>query len=144
MFGLENTWQLDPRLQADTFPITSHGEYLYLLMNDKRWPWIIIVPQVYGLEELHDLPPGRIGTAMQIAADAGKKLKAFTGCDKINIAAIGNIVRQVHIHVVARSEDDPNWPAPVWGFGEKQKYDGADGTALAAQLKEQLRVSLFS
>ena len=61
--------------------------------------------------------------------EAGKALKQATGCDKINTASIGNMVRQLHIHVVARSEGDPNWPAPVWGFGEREEYrDGESGS----------------
>ena len=81
---------------------------------------------------------------MRFASHVGEKLKTFTGASKINTAAIGNIVNQLHIHVVARHEDDPNWPAPVWGFGEAEKYSGAEGKALAEQLKEEFRVSLFS
>ena len=144
MFGLDKTWQLDERLKADTFPIMVHAEYQYLLMNDKRWPWVIIVPMIADAEELHDLSVARQQTVMAICGDAAAKLKIFTQCDKINIAAIGNMVRQLHVHVIGRSEGDANWPGPVWGHGVAEKYTGAEGRALAEQLKEELRVSLFS
>ena len=138
------TFQLDPRLKADTFPVKGFDLCDCLLMNDKRWPWLIMVPRRVDLEELDDLShPLRDGVFQEVSF-TGEKLKAFTGCKKINIAAIGNIVRQLHIHVIARDEGDPNWPGPVWGFGQQQKYSGAEGTTLAAQLKEELRVSLFS
>ena len=144
MFGLNNSWKLDARLQADTFPIFSYADNAFLLMNDRRWPWVIIVPQVAGAEELHDLSITQQENAIRLATHAGEKLKAFTGADKINTATIGNIVRQLHIHVIARKEDDPNWPAPVWGYEKADKYSGAEGKAMAKQLKEELRVSLFS
>lgn len=115
-------FQLDRRLAADTILIGSYNLSLVLLMNDSRWPWAILVPRVAGAEELHMLP---IEDQAQIAAETSmtaSALKAFLECEKINSAAIGNIVRQLHIHIIARNEDDPNWPGPVWGFGERQEY----------------------
>ncbi|MEE9314288.1 MAG: HIT family protein [Rhizobiaceae bacterium] len=144
MFDLNKTWQLDSRLEADTFPIMSYAECSFRLMNDSRWPWVIIVPQVAGAEELHDLSKPQIDNALMMATQIGGKLKSYTGGNKINTAAIGNIVRQLHIHVVARNEGDPNWPAPIWGYGTAEKYSGAEGKVLAEKLKEEFRASLFS
>ena len=75
---------------------------------------------------------------MDIAISAGEKLKAMTDCEKINIAAIGNMVRQLHIHVIARNEGDQNWPGPVWGYGSAEPYEEPEAAELVAKLKEQL------
>ena len=131
-------WRLDSRLQADTMAVLENSEYVVVLMNDSRWPWLIVVPKVPGAEELHDLDQTRRTAVMDHATLLGERLKAMTQCDKINIAAIGNIVRQLHIHVIARIEGDPNWPAPVWGYGKAEKYDDTQATELIAQLKEKL------
>ncbi|MEM9733626.1 MAG: HIT family protein [Pseudomonadota bacterium] len=143
MFGLDKTWQLDPRLKGDTFEIRQEDDMALLLMNDARWPWVIAVPKVVGAEELHDIKPGYQGAIMERCVYYGQRLKAHTQCEKINIAAIGNSVRQLHIHIIARSEGDPNWPGPVWGFGKREAYAGAQGRDLAQELKEVFRVSLF-
>jgi diadenosine tetraphosphate (Ap4A) HIT family hydrolase len=144
MFGLSKTFQLDPRLKADTFVIREDELASLLLMNDTRWPWVILVPRVVDVEELHDLSPRKVEVYMQLAAKIGELLKADTNCEKINIATIGNMVRQLHIHIIARDEGDPNWPGPVWGFGERDLYSGAEGKARAADLKKALHVSFFS
>jgi len=131
-------WQLDSRLQDNTIPVFENGGLVILLMNDQRWPWLIVVPKVAGAEELHDLDPQIRAAVVDIAVSAGEKLKTFTNCDKINIAGIGNIVRQLHIHVIARHEGDANWPDPVWGYGKIEKYDPAQAAELIDQLKENL------
>ncbi len=144
MFGLSKTFQLDPRLKADTFVIHEDETAYLLLMNDKRWPWVILVPRIADVEELHDLNQGIVGTYMQLATKTGELLKSTTGCEKINIATIGNMVRQLHIHIIARDVGDANWPGPVWGFGERELYSGAEGKARAANLKKALYVPFFS
>ena len=144
MFGLSKTFQLDPRLKADTFVIREDELASLLLMNDTRWPWVILVPRVVDVEELHDLSPRKVEVYMQLAAKIGELLKADTNCEKINIATIGNMVRQLHIHIIARDEGDPNWPGPVWGFGERESYSVAEGKARAADLRKALHVSFFS
>ncbi|MEE9376112.1 MAG: HIT family protein [Rhizobiaceae bacterium] len=144
MFGLNKTWQLEARLKADTFPICNFGECSILLMNDQRWPWIIIVPQVPDCEELHELSNGQVDNLMTITSNAGENLKKFARAEKINTAALGNIVRQLHIHVVARSVGDPDWPAPVWGYENTERYPVAKGLALAEKLKEELFASSIS
>lgn len=140
MFGLSKTWQMDPRLARDTVDILTHGECRLVLMNDARWPWLIVIPMIPGAENLHDLSPPRADAIMQFALHVSRKMQAFTGAEKMNVAAIGNMVRQLHIHVVARSEGDPNWPAPVWGYGEAEPYEADERAALIEKLKEELRV----
>ena len=138
MSGTEYSWQLDSRLAGDTLPVFDNGGVTILLMNDRRWPWLILVPKVAGAEELHDLGPEIGPVVMDIAISAGEKLKALTACEKINIAAIGNMVRQLHIHVIARNEGDQNWPGPVWGYGSAEPYEEPEAAELVAKLKEQL------
>ena len=138
MSGTEYSWQLDSRLARDTLPVFDNGGVTILLMNDRRWPWLILVPKVAGAEELHDLGPEIGPVVMDIAISAGEKLKAMTDCEKINIAAIGNMVRQLHIHVIARNEGDQNWPGPVWGYGSAEPYREPEAAELVAKLREQL------
>ena len=144
MSSTEYSWQLDSRLANDTLPVFDNGGVTILLMNDRRWPWLILVPKVAGAEELHDLGPEIGPVVMDIAISAGEKLKAMTDCEKINIAAIGNMVRQLHIHVIARNEGDQNWPGPVWGYGSPEPYDESEAAELVAKLKEQLFDPSFS
>jgi diadenosine tetraphosphate (Ap4A) HIT family hydrolase len=98
------------------------------LLNDIRWPWLVLVPRVASACEVHDLSDAEQMILAQESAQAGRILKTLTACKKINTAAIGNIVRQLHVHVIARSEGDANWPGPVWGFGAKVPYS-ADNAA---------------
>ena len=103
------------------------------LMNDRRWPWLILVPRIAGACEIYDLPEADQTLIAQESAVAGRVLKRVTACEKINIAAIGNIVRQLHVHVIAREQGDANWPGPVWGYGTREQYESA--TALIAEIK---------
>ena len=138
MTGSENSWQLDSRLHKDTIPVFDNGGVTILLMNDRRWPWLILVPKVAGAEELHDLGPEIGPVVMDIAISAGERLKVMTGCEKINIASIGNMVRQLHIHVIARSAGDANWPKPVWGHGTAEPYSESEAAELVGKLKVEL------
>ncbi len=96
------------------------------LLNDSRWPWLILVPQRAKKEEIHDLEPlDQTMLALETNLSAAT-LKAMTGCEKINTGALGNSVRQLHVHVVARSEGDANWPGPVWGYGRRAPYQTAE------------------
>jgi diadenosine tetraphosphate (Ap4A) HIT family hydrolase len=131
------TLLLDPRLEADTLPILELPLCSVRLLNDSRWPWLVLVPRVEGLSELHDLSAADQAQLMAEAALAGRILKTLTGATKINTAAIGNIVRQLHVHVIARSEGDANWPGPVWGFGTKVPYASDASAQLIAAIKRE-------
>jgi len=137
-------WSLDSRLQADTFPLFEDEHRCLLLMNDSRWPWLIAVPKIAGAVELHDLDRSRMHGEMEFSANIGERLKTMTDCEKINIAAIGNMVRQLHIHIIARSPGDTNWPGPVWGFGDAIPYTKPDADALIEQLKVHILAPLIS
>lgn len=129
---------VDERLKADSDRILDLALSEVRLMRDGRWPWLVLVPRRAGVSELFDLSPEDQLTAAAEANRVGAALKAITGADKINIAAIGNIVRQLHIHVVARSEGDPNWPKPVWGFSTAEPRDDAAREDLTRTILEAL------
>jgi diadenosine tetraphosphate (Ap4A) HIT family hydrolase len=129
---------LDPRLAADSIAIGKLALCEVRLQNDARFPWLVLVPQREGLIELFDLPEAERATAMEEIARCGAALRAVTQCLKINIGALGNIVRQLHIHVVARNENDAVWPDPVWSAGERVPY----GETEKADLIERLRSAL--
>ncbi|MBU6472450.1 MAG: HIT family protein [Alphaproteobacteria bacterium] len=113
---------LDDRLAADTLPLADWALSRVLLMNDARYPWLILVPRRAGLVELHDLGHAERMVLSEEIVRASKALKAHTGGVKINIGALGNVVAQLHIHVVARSPGDAAWPGPVWGHGAREPY----------------------
>lgn len=116
-------FELDPRLEGDSRLLTVLGLCQLRLMNDARWPWLILVPQRPGMTETFDLTPLDQTLLTFETALAGKALRQATGCTKVNIGALGNQVRQLHVHVVARFEGDPAWPGPVWGVAGRQSYD---------------------
>ncbi len=117
-----DAFKLDPALERDTVFVCAMPRCDVLLMDDSRFAWLILVPRLPGLSELFDLEPADQTAVMREASIAGRTLKSLTGAEKINIGALGNIVRQLHIHVVARKESDPAWPGPVWGFGTREPY----------------------
>lgn len=116
------TFALDPRLAADTLAVGDLPLSRVLLMNDSRFPWLILVPRRVGLSEIHDLSREERALMIEEAAISGEKLKNLTGAKKVNIGALGNIVPQFHVHVVARFEADAAWPGPVWGVGKAKSY----------------------
>jgi diadenosine tetraphosphate (Ap4A) HIT family hydrolase len=131
---------LDERLARDTFAVGDMSLSRVLLMNDARWPWLILVPQRDGCVELMDLDPADRAQLIEEGARAAQWLKGRTRADKINIGALGNVVRQLHLHVVARTIGDPAWPGPVWGFGAAEAYRDSDARALVAAAKAGLGI----
>lgn len=115
-------FELDSRLAADCVPALDLPISRVLVMNDARYPWLILVPRRPGMTELFDLDPADRMMLTEELALAGRGLKALTGCPKINIANLGNVVAQLHIHVIARWPNDPAGAAPVWGKGAAVPY----------------------
>jgi diadenosine tetraphosphate (Ap4A) HIT family hydrolase len=113
---------LDPQLEADTLPIGRLALSRVLLMNDARFPWLILVPEAPGLAEITDLPEQDRLQLMREICIASDALAALYGPDKLNVGALGNRVRQLHVHVLARFASDDAWPGPVWGVGKAQPY----------------------
>lgn len=123
-------WTLDERLEHDSLPMTVLGLCTLRLMNDRRWPWILLVPQRANAADLHELTPLDQTMLTFEMGLASRALKDATSCLKINCGALGNRVRQLHIHVVARNEGDPAWPGPVWGHGTAEPYGPGQAEAL--------------
>jgi len=134
----EAGFALDPRLAADTRPVASLPLCDVLLMNDARYPWLILVPRRAGLVEITDLRDDEQAVLWQEVNRAAAALRAIAPCDKLNLGALGNIVRQLHVHVVARVEGDAAWPGPVWGNGQAVARGDAQARLLIATLQQQL------
>jgi diadenosine tetraphosphate (Ap4A) HIT family hydrolase len=131
---MEPNFELHPRLAADTLVLGDLSLSRLLLMNDSRFPWCILVPRQAGLRELHDLSPAD-GTRLFAEIDrVSRALIACRGAYKLNVGALGNLVPQLHVHVVARQPEDAAWPGPVWGSGQAEPYPAAAGEQLAAEL----------
>lgn len=113
---------LDPALERDTHHLTALDLCEVRLMDDRTYPWLILVPRVPGAVEIVDLDPELRGRLMEEVAAVSAALRQATACDKLNVAALGNQVRQLHVHVIARRVTDPAWPAPVWGHAERAPY----------------------
>ena len=116
---------LHERLQADTLPVGRLALSRLLLMNDATYPWLILVPERPDVREIIELAAADRLTLMEEIADVSRALTAMVHPDKLNVAAIGNLVPQLHIHVVARFRSDPAWPAPVWGRTPPRPYSPA-------------------
>ncbi|KJV37168.1 HIT domain-containing protein [Luteibacter yeojuensis] len=131
-------FELDPRLAGDTVVIGDMPLCRVLLMRDSRFAWLVLVPRQPGLVEVADLAEADRAALWREVDLAGEALRGAGPCDKLNIGALGNIVRQLHVHVVARVEGDAAWPGPVWGSGKAGVY--ADIEAVAARLRGALHL----
>lgn len=113
---------IDSTIEADTLSVCSTPHNVIRLMNDSRWPWLIVLPQNSDATELHHLNESRKTAFLHDISTLSQLVQAHTRCTSVNIAMLGNVVSALHCHIVARHSDDPNWPKPVWGFGESVKY----------------------
>ncbi|MEF2070778.1 HIT family protein [Consotaella aegiceratis] len=136
-----HAFRLDPRLEGDTLPVAIMGLCELRLMDDSRWPWLILVPRRDGIAEFHDLTPLDQTMLTFEASLVSKALKQLMRADKINTAMIGNVVAMLHLHVVARFTGDHNWPKPVWGLDGRIPYDDEAGENLARALREAILVA---
>jgi len=134
----ETTFALDPRLKADTQHVAALSLCDVLLMNDARYAWLILVPRLAGCTEIIDLPEVGRTQLWQEINHVAAMLRDTVPCDKLNIGALGNIVRQLHVHVVARKEGDAAWPGPVWGNGVATPYDDAELQSIVQRLRQAL------
>ncbi len=127
---------LHPQLEKDTLPVGDLPLCRVLLMNNAHFPWLILVPRRAGLRELFDLEPHEYTEAMQEIRMVAEKLSAHTNAHKINIAALGNMVPQLHIHIIARFQNDAAWPGPVWGHNTTPlAYEPTQFSALIKDLR---------
>ena len=115
-------FRLHPRLAADSHALASLALCELRLMDDANYPWLVLVPRVAGIRELIDLEAGQRRQLADETDLASRLLRQVFAPDKLNVAALGNMVAQLHVHVIARFEQDPAWPAPVWGRVEARPY----------------------
>ena len=134
-------WALDPLLQRDTTPVGDLPLCRVLLINDANYPWILLVPRRPGISEIVDLAEADRAVLMDEISRASQAMRAMTGCAKLNVAALGNVVPQLHVHVIARGPTDPAWPKPVWGAAPPLAYSDAALRSRLADLRERLELA---
>jgi diadenosine tetraphosphate (Ap4A) HIT family hydrolase len=132
---------LDPRLAGDAHHVGDLELSRVLLMDDARFPWLILVPRRANLRELTDLDTGDQQRLLAEIDRCARVLHALEKPDKLNIAALGNVVAQLHVHVIARRASDAAWPRPVWGFGERVAHASPELHDRLGALREALEIS---
>lgn len=135
-----NAFDLHSQLAADTFRVGALELCELLLMNDSNYPWLILVPRVPETQEIHELTPGEQHTLMAEITFVSRRLERLTNADKMNVAALGNMVPQLHVHVIARFNSDPAWPGPVWGKVPAAPYGDGQKATMLASLREALEL----
>ncbi|MFK7993879.1 MAG: HIT domain-containing protein [Granulosicoccus sp.] len=129
---------IDPTIAADTLFVHSTDYSHIRLMNDSRWPWLIVLPRHSDCQELHHLDESlRTGFLADINL-LSEIMQRYTQCQSVNIAMLGNVVAALHCHIVARDKDDPNWPRPIWGFEYAVPYDDNLPDGLINEIQRQL------
>jgi diadenosine tetraphosphate (Ap4A) HIT family hydrolase len=131
-------FSLHPQLAADTAVVGDLPLSRVLLANDANYPWLLLVPRRPGLTEIIDLPENEQAQLFGEITSTARTLKTIAQCDKLNIAAIGNVVPQLHIHIVARRNNDAAWPRPVWGVVPAVPYASEARDRFIARLREAL------
>lgn len=129
---------LDSRLAGDTYVLGEFPLSRLLLMNDAQYPWFILVPRREAVSEVFDLEALEQQQLWQETLLLAERLKSIFATDKINIATLGNVVAQLHMHVIVRRKNDPAWPAPVWGKHPAQPYTPEQLATLRGQLNQAL------
>lgn len=133
-----SAFALHPTLARDTVEVARLALCRVLLMRDRRFPWLILVPERDGIREIHELSTADRAVLIEEIARAGEVLEKLFHPDKVNVGALGNVVPQLHVHVVARFAADPAWPGPVWGSGAAEAYPESG----IAELRERLGAAL--
>jgi diadenosine tetraphosphate (Ap4A) HIT family hydrolase len=132
---------LDPRLEADG-PLIARVEGCQLrLVDDARFPWLVLIPEDAGASEIFDLPETRAATVLALATRLGAAMKAAFAADKINLGLLGNMVPQLHLHIVARRKGDDAWPGPVWGAGTRRPMPETEKAARCAAFRKLVEAS---
>lgn len=131
-------FELHTRLAADTMPVTDLPLCRMLLMNDSAWSWLVLVPRRHDISEIDQLDAADRATLIEEIAAVSRGLRHLTGADKINVAALGNVVPQLHVHVIARFHHDPAWPRPVFGVQPATPYVPAAAESLIGRLRAMM------
>ncbi|WP_295952219.1 HIT family protein [uncultured Xanthomonas sp.] len=130
---------LDPRLQADSAFVADGPLSQVRLMDDARFPWLLLVPRVAEASEWIDLDGGQQRLLLAEINQLSQLLRQEPGVHKLNIGALGNVVRQLHVHVLGRHPGDAAWPGPVWGSGAAQRLPAEELQARVAAWRQRLR-----
>lgn len=134
-------WSLHPQLARDTVAIGDLPLSRVLVINDANWPWLLLVPRRPDVSEIVDLDEVEQAQLMTEIARTARALKTVTACDKLNIAALGNIVPQLHVHVIARRAGDAGWPKPIWGAAAPRPHDQAELDRFIAAVRRKVWVA---
>jgi diadenosine tetraphosphate (Ap4A) HIT family hydrolase len=134
-------WSLHPQLVRDTIELGDLALSRVLVVKDANYPWLLVVPRRPGIVEIIDLDDVEQAQLMVELARVARALKTVTQCDKLNIAALGNAVPQLHVHVIARRKTDKAWPKPVWGAAEPVDHDFTEVDRFMHAMKKKLWVS---
>lgn len=129
---------LDPQLAADTLAVGMRDGVHIRLMNDARYWWLVLVPSFPDAVEWHDLPEAESLALHRLSLSVAGQMQQLAAADKMNLAALGNMVRQLHVHIIARHIGDTAWPGPVWGVGAAQAFDVDTADARITALREAL------
>ena len=137
---MTTSWSLHPQLAADSTGVGDLALSRVLLLKDANYPWLVLVPRRAGASEIIDLDDADQAQLWAEIAQASRALKAFTACDKLNVAAIGNVVPQLHVHIVARRTTDAAWPRPVWGAVPPRGYEPAALARIVETMRKALQI----
>ena len=134
-------WSLHPQLVRDTIELGDLALSRVMIIKDANYPWLLLVPRRHNIVELIDLDEVEQAQLMVEIARTARALKTVTECDKLNIAALGNAVPQLHVHIIARRKTDKAWPKPVWGQVPALEHDFTEVDRFMAALRKKLWVS---
>jgi diadenosine tetraphosphate (Ap4A) HIT family hydrolase len=137
---LEAGWALHPQLHNDAASVCDLALSRVLSINDADYPWLVLVPRRANVIEIADLGDEAKLLMVEIA-QVSRVLKEVTRCDKINVAAIGNVVPHLHVHIVARWKHDPLWPKPIWGVAVPRAGDAANFERFVGTIRSRLGVA---
>lgn len=137
---MAGTWTLHPQLEGDTAAAGDLPLSRVLVNNDANYPWIILVPRQADLVDLPDLAADAQTALLSEVQAAARALKAMSGYDKLNVAALGNMVPQLHVHVIARFRADAAWPHPVWGRVPRRPYEPVELDRFVRNLRRKLEL----
>ena len=134
----ESAWSLHPRLKEDTVDIGDLPLSRVLVIKDAHYPWLLLVPRRPEIVEIIDLTEVEQAQLMTEISRVARALKEVTRCDKLNIAALGNLVPQLHVHIIGRRAGDAAWPRPVWGAMQPLPHDAEEVQTFISTLRRKI------
>jgi len=134
----DSAWSLHARLKEDTIDIGDLPLCRVLVIKDANYPWLLLVPRRPDIIEIIDLEEVEQAQLMTEVSRVARALKDVTKCDKLNIAALGNMVPQLHVHVIARRTSDAAWPRPVWGVAPPLSHDAEEVQVFISALRRKI------